>query len=362
MPRTPATPPPPVERREVVKFDAKQAYADIEQAIRDREDAIVATLAPSISKDRFISVALQAITRSPRLLECTPVSIVKALRDAAELGLEPSGLLGSAYLVPYKNRQTQRYEAQLIPGYRGLIDLARRSGEVKTVEARVVRERDDFDFAYGSDQFLRHHPWMNLRGDTEKIENVDDNTGEVTTLTRLLDAGPYVAFYALARLTSGEVQFDVMSKAEVDAIRKRSKAADDGPWVTDYVEMGRKTPTRRLLKWLPLNIGALQRALELEDIAESTAVSPSSVTVTAPNRARLQAALGVNGGATSTDDVSEDTREEATVDPDASLDASDDTDGEPSTCPALDPFEHSRCTKPDGHDGAHSNDTGTWPA
>lgn len=256
--------------------------------VEEHEAKIVASLVAEIPRRRFLAVARQAITRTPRLWECTPASLLYALTAAAELGLEPSGLMGSAYLVPYRNRRTQRYEAQLIPGYRGLIGLARRSGEVRTVEAHVVRARDEFMFEHGSSQILRHVPYLNLTG--ERGEDTADERGE-TRRGALLDGGPYVAAYAFARLSSGEFQFEVMDVAAIEAVRKRSKAADDGPWATDWAEMARKTPTRRLLKYLPLSVADLQRALELEDAAESDATPV--VRVETPARTALAASLGL---------------------------------------------------------------------
>lgn len=258
----------PEQTRAVVAVSPKERYTGLQQAIERRRQDILHTLPATIDPDRFISVALQALTRSPRLLECSPESVIKSLRDAAELGLEPSGLMGSAYLVPYRNSKTGKYEAQLIPGYRGLIDLARRSTEVRTIEAHVVRERDRFEFNYGSAPAIIHVPYINLT--QEREEHVDEESGEVK-YGDLLTAGGFVAAYALARLKSGEVQFEVMDIPSIELVRRRSKAADNGPWVTDWHEMARKTVTRRLLKYLPLSVLELQRALELEDEAESTA-------------------------------------------------------------------------------------------
>jgi recombination protein RecT len=265
----------------------REQYAAIEAEVKAREDRIVASLASTIPRERFLAVALQGVMRSPKLLNCTPASIVRALIDAAELGLEPSGLMGSAYLVPYRNKKTRRDEAKLIPGYRGLIGLARRSGEVRTVEAQMVRERDVFDYAYGTNKFLDHRPYLNRDG--ARGEDSIDERGE-TVPGRLLDGGRYIAAYAIAVLSTGEPQFHVMSIDQVDAIRRRSKAADDGPWVTDYPEMGRKTPTRNLLKYLPLSVVELTRALELEDEAEGEAVKVRDVS---PARKQLAGALGI---------------------------------------------------------------------
>jgi len=294
----------------VVAEEAPKVRLDRMLALIEAEQAkIMASLAADIPPKRFLAVARQAITRTPRLWECTPASILYALTAAAELGLEPSGLMGSAYLVPYKNRHTQRYEAQLIPGYRGLIGLARRSGEVRTIEAHVVRARDDFMFEYGSEQVLRHVPFVNLTG--ERAEPTVDDRGEPRQ-GALLDGGMYVAAYAFARLTSGEFQFEVMDVAAIEAVRKRSKAADDGPWVTDWAEMARKTPTRRLLKYLPLSVVDLQRALELEDMAESDATT--DVKVSTPARNALAASLGVTAPSDAVD-VTPEAPDDATVVP-----------------------------------------------
>jgi recombination protein RecT len=271
----------------VAVIDKKAAYATIEAEYDRNEARIVASLAQSIPPERFRAVALQGIARQPKLLECTTASILRALIDAAELGLEPSGLLGSAYLVPYRNRKTGRYEAQLIPGYRGLIGLARRSGEIRTIEAQVVRERDEFSFAYGTDKYLTHRPYLNTTGE-RGFATIDDR-GE-TVAGRLLDRGAFIAAYAIAVLSTGEQQFHVMDASEIEAIRRRSKAADNGPWVTDTAEMWRKSPTRNLLKYLPLSVTALQRALSLEDEAEGGAIVVRDVS---PARTQLQDALGM---------------------------------------------------------------------
>lgn len=268
--------------------DAKEAYATIVRAIEEKEDEIVRTLVPTIPRERFLNVALQAITRSPRLLECAPASIIKALRDAAELGLEPSGLLGSAYLVPYKNRQTQRYEAQLIPGYRGLIDLARRSGEIKSIAAVLVRERDEFKvWRDENGPHYTHVPFLNPGHIMEPL--FDTNTG-ARVGDRVVDGGKYIAVYCHVRLATGDSHLEVMTTAEVQAIRRRSKAADDGPWMTDWPEMAKKTVTRRAVKYLPISVVSLvNRALELEDVAESASTPVDSPVAVA--RHAFQSAL-----------------------------------------------------------------------
>jgi recombination protein RecT len=169
----------------------------------------------------------------------------------AELGLEPSNFLGQAYLVPFSNKGV--LEAQLIPGYRGYIALARRSGEVQTVSAQVVYEKDHFVLQYGLEDKLEHVPYQPT---DEEIENQTHPRGRVK--------GAYVVF----RYKDNSYSFDYMSKADIDAIRKRSKAANNGPWVTDYGEMAKKTVIKRHAKLAPLSV-EFQKASILEDLAHA---------------------------------------------------------------------------------------------
>jgi len=209
--------------------------------------AIASVLPQHMKPERLIKVALVAISRSPKLSQCTPDSILRSLMIAAELGLDPSGNLGQAYLVPYQNKYRGTYECQLIPGYRGLITLARRSGHIKAIEARVVRQKDLFRVKYGLEPELVHKPVLGGEKDRE-----------------------IVAAYAVAVLADGTKQFEVMSREEIDAIRSRSQAAEEGPWKTDYAEMAKKTVVRRLCKYLPLSPEEpIAKALEVENRAEA---------------------------------------------------------------------------------------------
>ncbi len=183
----------------------------------------LAQVAPKhVTPDRLMRVALLAISRTPKLAECTPHSLLNSFMTASQLGLEVGGVLGEAYLVPYKQ------EATFIVGYRGLINLARRSGQIQSVESQVVRDGDEFDFEYGIQPIFRHR----------LVAPVDS---------------PITHAWALARFKDGGHQLDVMTLDEVNAIRSRSRAASNGPWVTDFAEMAKKTVVRRLCKYLPLS-------------------------------------------------------------------------------------------------------------
>lgn len=222
-----------------------------------------ALLPKQMSPERLQKVALMAISRNKALLDCSPQSLLEAFIDASTLGLDVCGSMGRAYLVPYKNNKTGQSEAKFIIGYRGLIDLARRSGEIESIAAHVVYEHDEFVVELGDSERIIHKPYM---------------AG---------DRGKPVAVYAVAKLKGGAVQTDVMTKADVDKIRGRSRASNSGPWVTDYDEMARKTVVRRLCKYLPLTIEAAV-AISESDAAEYQDFEV--VSSSAPTRTEAQAA------------------------------------------------------------------------
>jgi recombination protein RecT len=193
--------------------------------------------------DKLLRVAMTTIRTNSMLLKCTKQSLLACIMGAAQLGLEPEPALGQCYLVPYWNKRKSVYEATLIPGYRGYLSLARRTGEVASVSAQVVYENDRFNLEYGLNERLEHVP-------------ADGDRGEVR--------GAYVVF----RYQDKSHSFDYMSKADIDKIRARSQASDKGPWVTDYPEMAKKTVIRRHIKMVPLSVD-LARA----DYAETLAIT-----------------------------------------------------------------------------------------
>lgn len=188
-----------------------------------------------LTPDRFIQVALTAFNRTPKLVECTKESLFQCLLDCSQLGLEPDGR--RAHLIPYGNKCT------LIIDYKGLVELARRSGEIADVHADVVCENDRFSYSFGTEGKLEHIPAMAKRGKP-------------------------VAAYSFVKLKDGSSSFEVMNKEEVEAIQKRSKAKDNGPWKTDWAEMAKKTVFRRHSKWLPVSSEKFKMAIEADfDVA-----------------------------------------------------------------------------------------------
>lgn len=245
-----------------------------------------------MTAERMARIATTEMRKVPKLGQCDPMSFLGAVIQCAQLGLEPGNALGHAYILPFDKREkrggqwvTVRTEAQVIIGYRGMIDLARRSGQIVSIEARAVYEGDKFDCSLGLDSKLTHEPdWQNPNRST---------------------ADRLIFVYAVAKLKDGGVQFDVMSRAEVDGIRARSKSADNGPWVTDYPAMALKTVVRRLFKFLPVSI-EIQRAVGLDELADA-GVSQQNSSIIDGNFTEVEtpAALsddsghqGTDGGAT----------------------------------------------------------------
>lgn len=221
----------------------KEKALTIRDLLLRNKDQLAMALPRHLSVDRMIRTALTSFSTTPMLLDCTPRSLLGAVIQAAQLGLEP-GLIGMAYLVPFKNRKSGTTEVQLIPGYKGLLALARRSGEISTIQAHCVYEDDAFRYQYGLDPKLDHTP------------------------SPKPDRGAMVYVYAVARLKDGGAQFEVMTKHEVDAHRDRySRAAQQGPWVSDFEAMAQKTVLRRLCKLLPASVD-LQTAVALDERAE----------------------------------------------------------------------------------------------
>jgi len=214
-------------------------YKTIQDLLKRMEPQIKKALPKHLDPERLSRIALTEVRKNPKLLECSRESFLGAIMTSAQLGLEP-GVLGHAYLIPYYNKKTQSYECQFQIGYKGLLDLVRRSGEIESIAARCVYENDEFDFEYGLNEKLVHKP--NLDGDRGSFESV----------------------YAIAKFKDGGYSMLVMSKSDVEKIRSRSKSPNVGPWVTDYEAMAQKTILKQLCKYLPLSI-EVQRGLVADE-------------------------------------------------------------------------------------------------
>ena len=209
------------------------AEADTIAKFLERSKGELAKALPKwITPDRMMRIALTEFRKTPKLLECTPQSQLASVMQCAQLGLEPGSGLGHAWLVPFFNTKAGVLECIMIIGYRGMIDLAIRSSHVSTVSAEVVYEKDDFDYAFGTSQFLRHKPPLDV------------------------DRGKPLYAFCLAFMRDGTPQFTVMSAKEIGVIRDSSlkKAKGFSPWKTNEMEMWKKTTVRRLFKYLPASV------------------------------------------------------------------------------------------------------------
>lgn len=220
---------------------AKKSPTTIQDYIKVMQGEIAKALPSVLTPERFTRITLSALSTNPTLGKCTPKSFLGAMMTAAQLGLEPNTPLGQAYLIPYKNHGILECQFQL--GYKGLIDLAYRSGNVKTIQAEVVHKNDVFEVEYGTNDRLTFKPLL---------------TGE---------RGDAVSVWAMFQTKDGGYGFSVMSMEEVRThAKKYSKAYSNGPWQNHFEEMAKKTVLKRCLKYAPLSTEFVRQAAADETI------------------------------------------------------------------------------------------------
>ena len=217
-------------------------------------------LPKNLTADRLTRIVMTEFRKNPTLQQCSPASFMASVLQAAQLGLEPGSALGQAYLVPFKAKG--KYECQLIVGYRGMISLSRRSGEILSINAYCVHAKDDFTYQLGLHPDIQHIPSSEA------------------------DPGPVVFVYAVAQLRGGGVQFEVMSRAEIEAVRDQSqgwnsavkyKTTGLSPWTKHFDEMAKKTVVRKMFKYLPVSTEA-NYVMDAEDrIDRGEEVTPQDV-------------------------------------------------------------------------------------
>lgn len=212
--------------------NATKQLAKKQKTMKDYVESMsgeIAKALPSvITPERFTRITLSALSTNPQLQQTTPQSFLGAMMTAAQLGVEPNTPLGQAYLLPYKNKGVLECQFQL--GYRGLMDLAYRSGEISVIQAHTVYENDEFHYEFGLEPKLEHKPAIKDRGDA-------------------------VAYYAMFKTKDGGYGFEVMSVQDVKLhAKKYSKSYDSAysPWTTNFDEMAKKTVLKRVLKYAPL--------------------------------------------------------------------------------------------------------------
>lgn len=206
----------------------------MQQFLASRMGQIKSVIASKLTPEKMARIALNELRSNAYLAKIAmdnPGSFLNAIIQASHLGLEIGGVLGQAYLVPFKG------EIKMMPGYRGLISLARRSGEINSINAQVVYENDEFDLELGLDTKVRHRPKLNG------------------------DRGSPIIAYMVAHFRDGGSHFEWMTVAEIMKIKMRSsavvaaiKSGKETPWDTDLEEMIKKTVIRRGWKFLPMSI------------------------------------------------------------------------------------------------------------
>lgn len=221
-------------------------FTTLRSMLDKQKEEIAKALPAQMDVEKMIRVALTAVHKTPALLKCDPLSIVGCVMQAAELGLELSGVLGQCYMVPRYNKHIGMDAASFQVGYRGFQTLAYRSGKVQAFPLRVVYERDKFTVAYGTSHYIIHEPFLD--GDPGKVR----------------------AFYAVLKFTGGgEADFEVMSIQQMEAHRDKYRSTKGvGPWDTNFEEMGKKTVCRRLAKRAPVSTDLVQAAV-LDEYGEA---------------------------------------------------------------------------------------------
>ena len=212
---------------------------DMKAILKSQWPKIQAVMPKTMSSERLFQLSVSAYNSEPKLTQCSAVSVLSCVMKCAALGLEPSAVdnLGRAYILPFFDGKTHRLEATFILGYKGMLDLARRSGELTSISARAVHEGDEFSYSYGLDETLRHVP-----------------------STAPLDGRPLTHVYCVAHFKDGGHYFIVLSREEVEAARSASKAGKSGPWVSNYESMAIKTAVRRAFPYLPVSVVAQEAA------------------------------------------------------------------------------------------------------
>lgn len=194
-------------------------------------EALMSLMPKHVNQEALIRTALQLASKKD-FEGCDPVTFLTSYASAAQLGLQPNTPLGHCYLLPFMNKGKK--EVQLMLGYKGMIDIARRSDQIESINSFVVYNTDEFEITLGLEPSIRHIP--NL--EAERLDN------EIKFV------------YAIAKLKGGGSQFEYLTMNDVVKARKSSKSAtsDYSPWKTHFAEMCRKTAIRKLFKYLPVSL------------------------------------------------------------------------------------------------------------
>lgn len=225
---------------------SKDKPKTIEDYLKQMAPAMKEALPKHMDVERLMRLAMTTIRTTPELRQADAGSLLGAVMQAAQLGLEP-GLLGQCYLLPFKNNKKGITEVQFIIGYKGMIDLARRSGHIESIYAHAVYEKDEFEYELGLNPKLKHVPSMDA------------------------DRGEYIGSYAVAHFKDGGYQMEFMPKAEIEKRRQASRGGNSkySPWNNYYEEMANKTVIRHMWKYLPISVEIQQHVAHDEGVARN---------------------------------------------------------------------------------------------
>ena len=262
----------------VQKKDGKQPT--MQQYIKQMEGEIKKALPSVMTPERFTRIVLSALSTNPKLAATTPQSFLGAMMTAAQLGVEPNTPLGQAYLIPYKNKGVLECQFQL--GYKGMLDLAYRSGDVSVISAQVVYENDEFSYSFGLDPELKHIPAKSERGEPTFV-------------------------YAMFKTKDGGYGYEVMSIEDVRAHAQRfSKSYGNGPWQTNFEEMAKKTVLKKVLKYAPLKSDFVRGLAQDETVKTEISEDMYSVPSTVIEAVDMETGEVVEGTMTGTNEDVED--------------------------------------------------------
>lgn len=223
----------------------KKPSKTIFDIIKAGEKQFAAALPKHLNSERFTRIAITTIRQNPKLAECSAESLLGSLMTIAQLGLEP-GVLGQCYLIPFNNKKLGTIECQFQLGYKGMIELLRRTGQLSDIYAYTVYSNDEFDIEYGLDRTLKHKPAFTN----------SDGRGEI------------VGFYSVAILKDGTRAFEYMTKREVIEHEEKYRKGNfkNDIWNKNFEEMSLKTVTKKMLKWLPISVEMIENLRKDEQI------------------------------------------------------------------------------------------------
>jgi recombination protein RecT len=218
-----------MSEKAVATTEKKGTAVVVRDYFEKNKAVIMETLPRGFNYSRMVRSVMNAVSTTPIIAQCTPASIFLASVKGMALGLEPNGALGHAYLVPFRDNGT--WKAQFMPSYKGMIELAMRTGKVSSIYAHEVCEHDSFEYELGDSKHIHHIPNASDRGNT-------------------------IGYYAVVKYSDGAADFEYMTMQDVNKVRASSKTADKSysPWKSWPDEMGKKTAVKRLMKRVPMSV------------------------------------------------------------------------------------------------------------